>query len=102
MTSSPSALADELEDRVHDPPLATLLGEQAVDYQLGPQVQARDRAAAHPDDRDLTGPVVQERLERLVTLEGPDRDPPNDTGQLHPLARLGLADPRRPRDARAP
>ena len=68
-------LGGELERRVHHAALRLMLGEQPVDDQAGPEVQALDRAAPHPHDADLTGAVVQERLERLRTLDRPDRDP---------------------------
>src|SRR4030095_9280891 len=57
---------------------------------------------AHPHHRDLSGPVGQDRLERLVALERPDRDPSAPAGELPPRARGPLRDPNAARDALRP
>src|SRR5207342_1725868 len=57
---------------------------------------------AHPHHRDLSGPVGQDRLERLVALERPDRDPSHHAGELDPRTRGRLGDPNAARDALRP
>src|SRR6185436_13047236 len=95
-------LRTELEARVHHPLLAPLVGEQALDHQTGAEAQPADRPTAHPHDGDLSGPVGQDRLERLVALERPDRDPSDHPGELHARARGRLGDPNAARDTLRP
>src|SRR5262245_63154390 len=100
--TTPFPLGGELERRIDQAPLAALLGQQALDDHACPQAQPPDRAPAHPHDRDLAGAVEDDRLERLVPLERPNGDPPDDARDLHALPGIGPGDPNAAGDALGP
>src|SRR3990172_3145512 len=96
------SLGPELEAGIHQTALATLLPEHPLDHQTRAQAESGNRAPAHPDHRDLTGPVVKECLERLVPFERVDGDPPDDNREPGTGPALGACDPDRGPDRRGP